>query len=209
MVGSKKSYCQGGPKNVDEAEVNKLFLSTNNYPQPFLLKSLRQSDFLSILSSSYLLPQKMASHVQQAQQYKQKWQADAHNELCQLYGENYIVTHSISHNEQDPEFPYHCMLCSKKMKDIHFLKNHLETRKHKNKFYWKHGNKHSAETSADDDSAVVQHMYESIQEMTNENKVKLLRRLYKNNSEEYKKVIKTSEAEAWLTTTHQSKDIEV
>ena len=198
MVGSKKSYCQGGPKNVDEAEVNKLFLSTNNYPQPFLLKSLRQSDFLSILSSSYLLPQKMASHVQQAQQFKEDWEADAHLELCQLYGKDYIKTHRISHDPQDADFPYRCMLCTKKLTDITILKKHLDTTKHKNKFYWH--SKHSAETSADDDSAVLQHMYESFQGMTNASKVKLLIRLYKNNPEEYKKVIKPSEAEAWLTT---------
>ena len=200
MVGSKKSYCQGGPKNVDEAEVNKLFLSTNNYPQPFLLKSLRQSDFLSILSS-YLLPQKMASQgLLQAQQLKKKWEADKHHELCRIYGYDFIEKHSICHNEKEKEYPYFCMLCSKKIPDIQVLQNHLESKKHINQMEWK-------QTSASSDDSVVQHMYDAIQEMTYENRVKLLTRLYETNSEEYKMPIqssaqtKTSEAETWLTTT--------
>ena len=111
MVGSKKSYCQGGPKNVDEAEVNKLFLSTNNYPQPFLLKSLRQSDFLSILSS-YLLPQKMASRgLLEAQRDKKKWEDEKHLELCHHYGYEFIEQHHLTHDETDQQYPYFCKRC--------------------------------------------------------------------------------------------------
>ena len=187
---------------MDEAEVNKLFLSTNNYPQPFLLKSLRQSDFLSILSS-YLLPQKMASRgLLEAQIDKKKWEDEKHLELCHHYGYDFIELHHITHDETEKEYPYFCKLCTARIPDIQVLQNHLESKKHNSQMEWK-------QTSASSDD-IVQQMYDAIQHMTYENRVKLLTRLYETNSEEYKMVIKTSEAEAWLTTaTHQSKDIAV
>ena len=136
----------------------------------------------------------------QAQQVKKKWEADKHLELCRIYGYDFIEKNNIFHDETEKEYPYFCMLCSKKIPDIQVLQNPLESKKHNNQMGWK-------PTSASSDDCVVQHMYDAIQEMTYENRVKLLTRLYETNSEEYKMPIQssaqtqTSEAETWLTTT--------
>ena len=137
---------------------------------------------------------------QEAERDKKQWEEMKYLELCHHYGYEFIELHHITHDETEKEYPYFCKLCTAKISDIQVLQNHLESKGHNRLMGWK-------QTSASSDDSVVQHMYDAIQEMTYENRVKLLTRLYETNSEEYKMPIqssaqtKTSEAETWLTTT--------
>ena len=140
--------------------------------------------------------------LQEAERDKKQWEERKYLELCHHYGYEFIEQHHITHDETDQQYPYFCKLCKAKIPCIQVLENHLDSKKHKKQMEWRQTTASSA-SSTD----IVQHMYDAVQHMTSEDRVKLLTWLYETNSEEYKMPIQssaqtqTSEAETWLTTT--------
>ena len=114
---------------------------------------------------------------QEAEADKKQWEERKYLELCHHYGYEFIELHHITHDETEKEYPYFCKLCTAKISDIQVLQNHLESKGHNKQMEWK-------QTSASS-TDIVQHMYDAVQRMTSEDRVRLLTWLHETNSDEY------------------------